>query len=557
MSLDPAAAHGARAAQDARRGSAAAPSVAKGASIIAVATLLARVAGFARILVFAHSVGAAGVGDVYQTVNTVPNVLFEIAAGGVLAAIAVPIIGSQLGRGLREDADRTASALLGWALVVLTPLAVVLAVAAPLLSRALLTDKALPAEVDLGTRMLLVFAPQVVLYGIGIVLTGVLQSHRRFLAAAMAPLLSSLVVMASYLVYGQMTAPGTEVGDVSAAAVAVLAGGTTLGVLVMSLPLLVPVSRAGVRLRPTLRFPDGVTARAKALSGAGLTALVAQQLAVVATLWLAHNSSSSGTIVVYQYVQAVYLLPYAVLAVPVATSAFPALAHSEGDEVGQQATLSRALQGILVLMGLAVAVLVAVAGPVGTFFAALDRSQGAGGGPALDALSDALLAYAPGLVGFGAAALLMRALYVRGRPSHAALAVAGGWVVAALWPLITLPEDAGPTGTLRSLGAASSVGMSLSAVALALLVRRSWGPAALRGTGRTLGAAVVATALAAGVGDAVAFYWAPIGMTGAVVAGVAVAAVVAVLYVAVMAVTDRRAIRAAVARGRRHRGRTA
>jgi len=337
----------------------------------------------------------------------------------------------------------------------------------------------------------------------------------------------------------------------------VLAGGTTLGVVVMSLPLLVPTMRAGVRLRPTLRFPDGVTARARVLAGAGLVALVAQQLAVVATLWLAHNSSSSGTIVVYQYVQAVYLLPYAVLAVPIATSAFPALAHAEGDEAAQQATLSRALQGILVLMGLAVAVLVAVAAPVGSFFAALDRSQGSGGGPALDALSDALLAYAPGLVGFGAAALLTRALYVRGRPSHAALAVAGGWLVAALWPLLTLPEDAGPTGTLRGLGVASSVGLSLSAVALALLVRRSWGPTALCGTGRTLGAAVVATAVAAGVGDAVAFYWSADGLAGALAVGAGVAVLVAAIYLAVMAVADRQAIRSAVQRGRRRRGRAA
>ena len=42
----------------------------------------------------------------------------------------------------------------------------------------------------------------------------------------------------------------------------------------------------------------------------------------------------------------------------------------------------------------------------------------------------ALSAYAPGLVGFSVAALLTRALYVRGRPMHAALAVAAGWALA-------------------------------------------------------------------------------------------------------------------------------
>ena len=143
------------------------------------------------------------------------------------------------------------------------------------------------------------------------------------------------------------------------------------------------------------------------------------------------------------------------LAVPIATSAFPALAHGEGTGRRQHGTLARSLQGILLLCGGAAAVLVAVARPVGTFFQALDRGASAGGGDALAAVPETLVAYAPGLVGFGAAALLTRALYVRGRPAQAALAVAGGWLVAALWPFITLPDDAGAAGTLRSLGAAS------------------------------------------------------------------------------------------------------
>jgi putative peptidoglycan lipid II flippase len=98
--------------------------------------------------------------------------------------------------------------------------------------------------------------------------------------------------------------------------------------------------------------------------------------------------------------------------------------------------------------------------------------------------------------------------------------------------------------------------MTLAAVALALLVRRSWGPAALSGAGRTLGAAVVAAALAAGVGDAAAYYWSAEGMAGSVAVGVGVALLVAVVYLAVMMVADRSAMRSAVQRGRRRRGRS-
>src|SRR5699024_8779473 len=139
-------------------------------------------------------------------------------------------------------------------------------------------------------RFLAVFAPQIPLYGLGVVLTGVLQAQRRFLAAALAPLLNSLVVIAVFFVFGAMApGPRDDPGAIADSAIAVLGWGTTAGVAVMSLPLLWPVHRSGVRLRPTLRFPEGVAARARALALAGLGALVAQQVSVLVALRLANE----------------------------------------------------------------------------------------------------------------------------------------------------------------------------------------------------------------------------------------------------------------------------
>jgi putative peptidoglycan lipid II flippase len=537
-------------------------SLARAAAIIAVATLLARLAGFARTLVFSGSVGAAGVGDTYQTVNMLPNVVYEVAAGGALAAVAVPLIAGQLGAGRREDADQTASALLTWALAVLVPLSVLLALAAPWLSDLLLGDTAVPGSADLGTTMLVIFAPQVALYGVGIVLAGILQAHRRFLAAALAPLLSSLVVIAAYLGYGLVAERSTTPADISSGAVWVLAGGTTLGVVVLSLPLLVPAARAGVRLRPTFTFPDGVARRAGSLAGAGVLALVAQQAAVAATLWLTHapRTVDTGVVNVYTYVQAVYLLPYAVLAVPIATSAFPALAHSTAaEELAQQVgtsardTLAGALRGILLLTAGAVTVLMAVSRPVGVFFASFDRGADAGGAAALAALPGALSAYAPGLVGFSVTALLTRALYVRGRPIHAALAVAAGWALAALVPVALIPEGSGAGVTLGVLGIGSTLGMTVSAAVLALLVRSAWGVEAVQGAGRTLGSAVVAVAVGLAVGDTVARGLSPDSLWSALGSGLLVGLVTLVAYLGVMMVADRRAMQALRERGRSRR----
>lgn len=537
-------------------------SVAKAAGLIAVATLLARLAGFGRTLVFSNAVGASGVGDTYQTVNMLPNVLYEVAAGGALAAVAVPLIAGQIGAGRREDADRTASALLTWALAVLVPLAALLALLAPWLSKVLLGDARVSGSAALGTTMLLIFAPQVALYGVGVVLAGILQAHRRFLAAALAPLLSSLVVIAAYVGYGLLADSSTTPQDVSDPAVWMLAGGTTLGVVVLSLPLLVPVLRAGIRLRPTFGFPEGVARRAGALAGAGVVALVAQQAAVAVTLWITHapRTVDTGAVNVYTYVQAVYLLPYAVLAVPIATSAFPALAQHagvDGDQfpVGTAArdTLAGSLRGVLMLTAGAATVLMTVAQPVGAFFAHLDRGADSGGGSALAALPGTLTAYAPGLVGFSVAALLTRALYVRGRPLHAALAVGAGWVLAAVIPLVAVPDGSGAGVTLGMLGIGSTIGMSVAAIALVVLVRRAWGAPSLAGSGHTLRAAVIAMAVSLAIGDSVARTL-PVGsLWAALGSGVATALLTIVVYLGVMLVADRKAMKALRERGRARR----
>ncbi|MEO7267974.1 MAG: lipid II flippase MurJ [Knoellia sp.] len=537
-------------------------SLARAALVVAVATLLARIAGVVRTFVFSYFVGASPVGDTYQTINTLPNVVYEVAAGGALAAIAVPLVAGQLGMGRREDADRAGSALLTWAVVVLVPLAAIVFVAAPWLSDLLLDDGTEPGSVDLGATMLRIFAPQVALYGIGVVLAGMLQAHRRFLAAALAPLLSSVVVLAAYVVYGQRISGPVAADAVPADAVWILAGGTTLGVLVLSVPLFVPAVRAGIQFRPTLSFPGDLGRRAAGLAGAGVIALAAQQAAVFLTLWLTHSprTMDRGVVNIYAYVQAVYLLPYAVLAVPIATTAFPAMARAQSATAGESddstaaPTLARSIRGILLLTSGAAAVLITVSRPVGRFFLSLDRGSGGPGRAALEALPGALSAYAPGLVGFSVATLLTRALYVRGRPIHAAVAVAVGWAIAGLLPLATLPEGSDAGTTLGILGIASTCGMTFSAIALAFLVHRSWGAVALAGSGRTAAAAIVAVAVAIAVGDTVERVVIWDGLLGSLLGGLVVAVVTMGVHLGVMSVADREGMRALRDRGRRRRG---
>ena len=502
--------------------------VAGAAALIAALTVLARLAGFGRTLVFTNTVGAGSTGDVYVVANTVPNIVFEVVAGGALASLVVPMLAGGIATGDRDQVRRTASALLGWTLLVLAPLAVLVAVLADPIAGLLLGSDEGP-EKALAARFLLVFAPQVVLYGIGIVLAGVLQAHRRFTAPALAPLLSSAVVAAAYLLFaaggGQRSA-----ADLELPAELALGVGTTLGVAALSLSLLLPVRRLGLRLRPALRFPVGAAPRVRRLAVAGVLTLAGQQLVAVVAIRLANDGAPDGTQVVYVAGLTLFLLPWAALAVPLATSAYPGLAEraDAGDAEGYRRALAPATVLTVAGSAVAAAALVAVSGPMARVFLA-------GGSPqAVVALRDTITGFAPGLVGYGLVALLSRALYARGLWRAPTACIGAGWLLAAVADVVLAaalpPEDRG-----LALALGHSVGVTLAGAALLAVVAREVGGEGLRGVLRTGAAALAAGVVGGGAGLAVVrgLGAAPVPPAGPAVAlGVGMLAGAAVLAVA-------------------------
>ena len=270
--------------------------IGRAAVLIGAITMLARVIGFGRQVVFAHTVQASCLGTAYTTANMVPNIIYDIVMGGALTAVVVPVLA---GPALSGSADRgqvrqISGALLTWTVLLLVPVSAVVALAArPLVSLLLGATPGCPRPdmVAVATRMLVVFAPQILLYGLAVVLYGILQAHRRFAAPALAPVLSSLVVIEErYFWFGAI---GNGYQDmlrpVPAAAWIVLAAGTTAGVAALVATPLIPAARLHLTLRPTLRFPAGVGARVRSLATAGIATLIAQDASVAVVIVLANS----------------------------------------------------------------------------------------------------------------------------------------------------------------------------------------------------------------------------------------------------------------------------
>lgn len=509
--------------------------LAGGALTVAVVTVVARVVGLGRWVVFSKTVGGGCLADAYNTANLLPNVLFEVVAGGALAGAVVPVLAGAVARSDRAAIDRTVSALLSWTLLLLLPVSVVTALVARPAVKALLGDDVdCAGAVDAATRMLLMFTPQLVCYGLAVVLGGTLQAHRRFLAAAVAPLVSSAVVIGAYLSFVALADGERAVAAVPRSAEAALAVGTTLGVASLALTVALPVRATGVRVRPTLTFPDGVRPRVRALAAAGIAVLLAQQVTLLVIAWLANHSGDPGALTAYTWAWAVYLVPYAVLAVPIATSTFPRLAAAA--DAGDRDTVARltasTTRAVVLVSAGGAALIAAARAPIAQVFATNGGLADAG------VLADGIGVFAPGLLGFGLVAHLTRVLYAGHHGRAAAGAAVTGWLLVILADVLVVAA-APDRNTVAALGAGNTVGMTAAGVLLVLAVKRAHGGVALAGLGRTAAVAVGAGVVAAELGNLVGLIFADSGFAGALAGTAASGALAALVFLALVAAGDR------------------
>jgi putative peptidoglycan lipid II flippase len=473
--------------------------IARGAMLIAGLTLLSRILGLIRTLVFSQTVGASCLGTAYITANQVPNLIYELVLGGALTSAMVPVLARSAERAGTDPAEKAhvsqiTSALLTWSVIILVPLTfAIVAAAGPIAS---LLNPVNPnahcvrADVVATTgAMLAVFAPQAILYGLSVVLYGLLQAYRRFTGPALAPVLASLVVITSYLVFVPLD-KGLPLARMPLSAELVLSVGATLGIAALVVVSLVPAWRLHLRLRPALRFPPGVARRAGGLAVVGVLELIAVDLSSVVTIALANGRGATGAIVLFNYAWQAFSAVSAVLAMSIIISAFPVLSARDGQVFDR--TCAGSTRAVLLMSWLGTAVIAAITVPAAHVLARQPDQ--------VPQLVAGFAMFAPGLAGIGVVANLSRVMFAIGRLKVAAAALAGSWLLVIAADVV-LAELAPARLVVAALALGCTIGQSLVAIPLVLATRRIRGAAAVQGIGHATlsGLAAGAAGAAAGV----------------------------------------------------------
>ena len=326
---------------------------------------MSRITGFLRVAAIAYALGVTTVAGVYSYANETPNIVYELLVGGILTATLVPQFVRHLQRDDREATNAVVTAAM-LALVVVTVLGVILAPFIVDLYTLRVSGPGRAEQQELATKLLRLFMPQMLFYGFTTLATALLQARRRFAAAAFAPILNNVVVIAIFLSIPRVVDGPLTVHRVNndSALVLLLGLGTTAGVAAMAIALIPALRSARIHLRFVTSLRHAAVRTLVRLSGWTFGYVVANQIALWVVLVLANGVH--GGAFAYLSAYAFFQLPHGLFSVSIMTAVGPELAAAggRGDMAALRHRFARALRLVLTVVIPAAAVYVALARPL-------------------------------------------------------------------------------------------------------------------------------------------------------------------------------------------------
>ncbi|MGZ6910249.1 MAG: murein biosynthesis integral membrane protein MurJ [Acidimicrobiia bacterium] len=328
-------------------------SLARSSAIVGAGTLLSRITGFLRVSALA-GLGFARLTDAYNLANSTPNIVYELLLGGILTATLVPLFVESYARD-DPDASRSITTI---AMALLAAGTIVGTLAAPWIIDAYsglagtAHGVAGAAQQRLATDLLRWFMPQMFFYGVTALATAMLNARRRFAAAAFAPVLNNIVVIAVLLAVARVSTATPTVHSVldDPVLVLLLGLGTTAGVVAMAVVLVPAVRGAGADFRWLWAPRHPAVRKLARLSGWTVGYVAANQAAFFVVLVLAYRAS--GAVSVYLAAFTFFQLPHGLLAVSIMTALGPELAgsHQRHDLAGLRRHFTGGLRMLVLTM---------------------------------------------------------------------------------------------------------------------------------------------------------------------------------------------------------------
>ena len=425
--------------------------LARAATVVMVAFVLSRALGLGREIIIGNQFGTSRELDAYLAAFRIPDIIFQLIAGGALGSAFIPTFTGYLAHSRDRDAWRLASSIMNVVLAVLTMCAILAAIAAPWLVRTVVVPGFTPDEQALTVRLMRIMLVSPVVFGLSGVVMGILNSYQHFLLPALAPAAYNLCIIGGAVLL-------TPSIGVYGLAIGVVVG--SLLHLGIQIPQLV---RQGLSYTPLIDFTDPGVREVGRLMLPRMLGLATVQVNFLVNTILA-SGLAEGSLAALNYAWLLMMLPQGIFAMGLATAAFPTFSDlaARGHSGQLRATISETLRLILFLAIPSTVVLFILGEPLIQLL--LERGR-------FDASSTlavvwALQFYALGLVAHSALEILNRAFYSLHDTLTPVVIAAGAMLLNIILSLLL-------AGSLQhgGLALANSVATIAEAVILLIIIR--------------------------------------------------------------------------------------
>jgi len=296
-------------------------SLVKKFATVASGTLMSRVLGFTREMLMAAAVGTGPIADAFYAAFQFPNTFRRLFAEGAFNAAFVPLFAKEIEANGVDGAKRFSEEVFGVLFTALLAITIVMQLSMPFLVRYAIAPGFAddPEKLSVTISLATIMFPYLVCMSLAAMMAGMLNSLRRYFAAAIAPVFLNVILIGVLAYAWHEGMDGPAVGY--ALAWGVLAAGIVqLGIVWIA------VRHAGVRIgfrRPRL------TPNVRRLLWLALPAAITGGITQINTLiGTAIASGGEGAVASLNLADRVYQLPLGVVGVAVAIVLLPELARA-------------------------------------------------------------------------------------------------------------------------------------------------------------------------------------------------------------------------------------
>jgi putative peptidoglycan lipid II flippase len=311
------------------------PSLARSSGVMALGTVASRFTGFLRTAVLLYAIGTQSLGDAYNVANNLPNAVYNLALGGILTSVVVPLL-VNAARANRDGGEAYDQRIFTLGVVALAGItAAATAATVPITA---IYGHGLPnaATYHLTVIFTYFFLPQIFFYGVSSLAGAILNARGSFASPMWTPVVNNIVVIVAGVALVVVAGTGRTPQDIGAGEVQLLGIGTTLGIALQTIAMWPSMRRVGFRWRPRFDFRREEVAEIGRMSGWMFFYILATQLSLVTTTIVSNDAGArvcktcaGAGYAAFSNAWQLFQLPYAIVGVSVITAMLPRMsAHA-------------------------------------------------------------------------------------------------------------------------------------------------------------------------------------------------------------------------------------